>query len=59
MNKYGTIVLGAGSDSENRDGMISINNSRGNLRNRMTIVDDNGIIITVDSQDNVSGSIPN
>ena len=57
-NKYGYQVLGTGSDSENHDGMISINNSRGKLRGRMTIVDDSGIIITVDSRDNVSGSIP-
>ena len=50
--------MGAGSDSENYDGMISTNNSRGDLRTRMTVVDDSGIIITVDSRDNVSGSIP-
>ena len=57
-NKFGSKVMGAGADAQDFTGLIDVNNDRGDLRGRVTVVDDQGIIITVDSKGEVSGSIP-
>ncbi len=57
-NKFGTVALSAGVDTESNSGMIDFANNRGNLMGRFVVVDNQGVLITLDANGNITGSIP-
>ena len=59
VNKYGTTIISAGADVENNAGLADVFNNKGNLVGRLTVVDDQGVFILLDSRGDISFGVPN
>ena len=57
-NKYDVAVFSAGVDVDDSAGMLDIMDNRGALMGRLVVVDNQGVFITLDSQGNITGSLP-